>query len=331
MIRRVFVLACVLLGTIIVFAQAPRQRRFKFTYAFTVRSPERGKALKVWFPMAVSDSWQRVRVLLVKGDLPLRRTGEAEYGNRMFYASTTAADKPEYRFEVVYDVIRSERVGLRNGVPVGDGPQISHTSLERFLEPDRLVPIAGRPAELAAEQGRSATTAIQKARADYDYVFRTMRYDKNGSGWGRGDALWACSNKRGNCTDFHSLFISMARSQKIPVRFAIGFPIPATRHEGGIPGYHCWADFFAENAWIPVDISEAWNHPTKRDYYFGAHDENRVQFSVGRDIALKPRQSGEPLNYFVYPYVESDAKKYENISNDFSFEDESEPPIQAQR
>jgi transglutaminase-like putative cysteine protease len=26
-------------------------------------------------------------------------------------------------------------------------------------------------------------------------------------------------------TDFHSLFIAMARSQKIPARFQIGFPI----------------------------------------------------------------------------------------------------------
>jgi hypothetical protein len=48
---------------------------------------------------------------------------------------------------------------------------------------------------------------------------------------------------------------------------------------------------------------------------------NRVQFSVGRDLVLNPAQAGEPLNYFVYPYVEVDGKKWENVSNHFSFAD----------
>ena len=47
---------------------------------------------------------------------------------------------------------------------------------------------------------------------------------------------------------------------------------------------------------------------------------NRVQFSMGRDLVLNPPQSGEPLNYFVYPYVEVAGKKWENVANHFSFE-----------
>jgi hypothetical protein len=70
-----------------------------------------------------------------------------------------------------------------------------------------------------------------------------------------------------------------------------------------------------------VDISEAWKNQSRREYYFGAHDVNRVQFSRGRDITLSPKQAGEPLNYFVYPYVEVAGQKWENVSNDFSFAD----------
>jgi hypothetical protein len=44
---------------------------------------------------------------------------------------------------------------------------------------------------------------------------------------------------------------------------------------------------------------------------------------------LNPAQAGEPLNYFIYPYVESDGKKYENVSNDFSFTDTTENRLQA--
>jgi hypothetical protein len=62
-----------------------------------------------------------------------------------------------------------------------------------------------------------------------------------------------------------------------------------------------------------------------------AHDANRVQFSMGRDLVLNPPQAGDPLNYFVYPYVEVDGKKWENISNQFSFADAGTSSIVATR
>jgi transglutaminase-like putative cysteine protease len=144
--------------------------------------------------------------------------------------------------------------------------------------------------------------------------------------------LYACNAKKGNCTDFHSLFISMARSQGIPARFEIGFPLPADKTSGEIAGYHCWAEFFdPQNGWVPVDISEAWKHPEKKDYFFGGHDANRIQFSVGRDLKLNPAQQGEPLNYFVYPYVEVGGKEYPNVSQDFSFADGGKTEAGLQR
>jgi len=83
----------------------------------------------------------------------------------------------------------------------------------------------------ASREGHSGQdSALDKARAIYDYVFTTMRYDKTGTGWGHGDVLYACDAKKGNCTDFHSLFIAMARSQGIPARFEIGFPLPPDKH-----------------------------------------------------------------------------------------------------
>jgi hypothetical protein len=46
-----------------------------------------------------------------------------------------------------------------------------------------------------------------------------------------------------------------------------------------------------------------------------------VQFSLGRDLVLSPPQAREPLNYFAYPYVEVNGKKWENVSSHFSFAD----------
>jgi len=124
----------------------------------------------------------------------------------------------------------------------------------------------------------------------------------------------------------------MARSQKIPARYEMGFSIPTDKHSGEVAGYHCWTDFYLKGTgWVPVDISEAWKHPEKHDYFFGAHDVNRVQFTMGRDITLSPPQQGQPLNYFVFPYVEVDGKEFSNVATRSSFADVSSGTAAAGR
>lgn len=314
-------LVVLLLSSSPAFAQSA-ERHFEFTYSFSVRNVERGQPVRVWIPLAQSDDWQQVRVISKEGDLPLKETVEPEYGNRMLYAEAAAAEKPEYHFTVKYDVLRHEhRVDVAQPMS-GHAQVLAAVERRRFLQADKLVPITGKPAEIATEQVKPGMSDLEKARVFYAYTLANMRYDKSGTGWGRGDTLWSCDAKRGNCTDFHSLFISMARSQKIPSRFEIGFPIPGAKHEAEIPGYHCWMEFWLpQRGWVPLDISSAWLNPSKREYFFGAHDVNRVQFSTGRDITLSPKQDGPPLNYFVYPYVEVGGKEWPNVADAFSFAD----------
>jgi transglutaminase-like putative cysteine protease len=193
--------------------------------------------------------------------------------------------------------------------------------MRRYLEPDKMVPLNATIAELARAQTAGVTEPTAKARRIYDYVASTMRYDKSGEGWGRGDAMWACDSKRGNCTDFHSVLIGMMRSSRIPARFEIGFPLPENKNEGDIPGYHCWAEFYVEGiGWVPVDASEASKNPAKRDYFFGAVDADRVMFTYGRDIRLS-NQKGEPLNYFIYPYMEANGQAVKGLTTHFAFRD----------
>jgi len=318
---RALTTSLVVLLTLPVLAQAPKERHFTFHYTFTVRNVPQDQRFQVWIPMAHSDKYQTVRVLSKSGDLPMQTKQEQNYGNWMFYAESAKPNRKEYKFVIDYDVTRKEEQVLVNGHPASNA-RPAQVQLARFLQPDRLVPTDGLPAQLAAEQTKGANTPLDKARAMYDYVFKTMKYDKSGTGWGHGDVLWACDSKRGNCTDFHSLFISMARSQHIPARFEIGFPLPADKTSGEVAGYHCWADFYLDSqGWVPVDISEAWKHPDLHDYYFGQRDPNRVQFTVGRDLRLEPPQSGPALNYFIYPYVEVGGKEYSNVAIAFSFED----------
>ncbi len=162
--------------------------------------------------------------------MPLKKPAESKYGNQIYYAETNSA-QPELHFDIEYDVVRHERVALGQSAPHMVAVSLSATEKQQDLAA-RRTRSRHRPACRSGRQSHAEgkTQPLDKARAIYDYVFTTMRYDKTGTGWGHGDVLYACDAKKGNCTDFHSLFIAMARSQGIPGRFEIGFPLPPEKH-----------------------------------------------------------------------------------------------------
>jgi transglutaminase-like putative cysteine protease len=235
------------------------------------------------------------------------------FGNRMYYTEAKADKDGKVPVRIIYRVKRQEVRGGRKG---DEQPEL-------FLKPDAKVPIDGKPLTLLKGKELPADQ-MRVARLLYDIVHGHMRYSKEGTGWGQGDAVWACDSRYGNCSDFHSLFISLARSQGLPARFEIGYPLPEKRGQGEIAGYHCWAWFKpGRSEWIPVDISEASKDPALKNYYFGNLTENRVAFTVGRDLVLAPPQAGPPLNFFIYPYAEVDGKPYpaEKVKVTVSYQD----------
>ncbi|HAD57929.1 MAG TPA: hypothetical protein DCG12_01615 [Planctomycetaceae bacterium] len=275
------------------------QREFVLKYQVTLG--EVSSPVQVWLPEPVSDEWQRVTLLSSNSPVPPKSGRESRYGNSMTWYDIREATGNIY-------LSRSWRI-VRKEVKTqsSNKSHIAGEDLKAFLQPGKLVPITGRPLELL-EGVALPEEPYGVARLLYDRVDEHVNYDKSQPGYGNGDTLWVCDSRTGNCTDFHSLFLSLARSQKIPARFEIGFPLPVAS-SGVIPGYHCWAAFHDQSrGWVPVDISEADKHPEMKEYYFGSLTANRVRFSTGRDINLVPQQASEPLNYFVYPHVEEDGK-----------------------
>ena len=139
---------------------------------------------------------------------------------------------------------------------------------------------------------------------------------KESYAYGNGNAIYACDIGVGNCTDYHSYFMSLSRTMDIPARFHMGFNVPKSGIEGKIGGYHCWADYYVDGeGWYPVDISEADKDPEKAAYYFGTLNKDRVEFTTGRDLELK--NYDKHVNFFIYPLVEgakfSKSFSYKNI------------------
>jgi len=300
-------------------------RHFQFTYYCAIqRVPPGAHLVRVWIPVASSDAHQSVTIRRISASAPAHLTRSTVSGNRMLYAQFRPSRHSAASFTIIYDVTRRRYSDgdYANLMRYNQDPASWSRNLETYLQPNRLVPTRGIIKEISDAETRGEQGEIRKAYSLYNYVFHTMRYDKSGTGWGRGDALWACDAHHGNCTDFHSLFMALARSQNIPARFSIGFPLPRDSSQGSIPGYHCWAEFYVHGlGWVPVDISEAWLTPSLHDFFLGSLDANRVQFSTGRDLTLVPKQAGPPVNFFVYPYVEVDGHPFASIQKKFTFRD----------
>lgn len=293
-------------------------RHFEFEYAGKAIGLKPGSKVRVWLPIPPTSKYQAVTVKSSEFPAAATTSREPEYGNCMVYFETAAPKNGQVSFSMTYDVTRAEVKALGR-----DGQELSAAERRLFLKPNRLVPTTGRPLDLL--KGVAAPgDQLNLGRFLYERVDSHMKYDKSRPGYGNGDSVWACDSQFGNCTDFHSLFISLARAKGLPARFEIGFPIPEERGKGTIGGYHCWAFFHTDkHDWVPTDISEADKHPELKDYYFGSLTANRVTFSQGRDLNLIPRQTGEPLNFFVYPYIEVDGKPLskENMEKTFRYAD----------
>lgn len=266
---------------------------FQFRYEVTL--PDMDKNGKIWIPLAESDRFQSIELESLQSPVPHQILNDTEYGNSILYMELTPEHSGEV-IELIYDVKRIEKE-----------PYHDDSNPNDYLAPDLLMPVNDRFSNLADSiiGDRIHEGTLVQARALYDYLIDNMSYIKNEK-YGTGDAVYACDALLGNCTEFHSFFISLARSAGIPARFAIGAAIPSARDNGGVNGYHCWAEFYAEDKWWPIDVSEANKYAPLSTYYFGRHPANRIEFSRGRDLEVSPAPASGPIHFLAYPILEVD-------------------------
>ncbi len=268
-----------------------------FEFRYQAKLPHLDAPARMWLPLPETDRFQTVEVLSVEAPGRQRIIHDKNFGNRLLFLELEPEDGNQ-TVELRFRVHRREKA-------IYEAPD---TSLKPYLKPDRLTPINDEFISIARKSVQGKNTDLERARALYDHVIDHMRYMKYGTGWGQGDAVYACDAQSGNCTDFHSYFIALARSVGIPARFAIGAAIPSERSDGAIDGYHCWAEFHADGKWWPVDISEGDKFSSLSTYYFGHHPANRFELSRGRDLIVDPMPASGPISFLAYPLLEVDGR-----------------------
>jgi transglutaminase-like putative cysteine protease len=95
------------------------------------------------------------------------------------------------------------------------------------------------------------TSAVSKAQVIYQQWVSQNVKDAGYSAKDRG-ALYALTNKKGDCTEFMYLFVALCRLQQIPARGLGGYV--CTRNAILMPAdYHDWAEFYDGARWQTVD------------------------------------------------------------------------------
>jgi hypothetical protein len=306
----------------------PKSRSFHINYSVDIL-PTEAKEIKLWLPIPQSDNVQEISNMRIDFTGKYEIKTERIHNNKYLFTKLQGPIKQKIPISIGFSVKRNRRADIQN----------DNSDSELYLKANLSVPVGGRFAEILQNENITGND-IETVGKIYDYILDSMEYGKPkkandnyaqkfpkayekylaGEGWGRGDSDYACDIGVGNCTDYHSLFNSLVRTNKVPARFKIGFPVPENT-SGEIKGYHCWTEFLFENeGWIPVDISEADKHPELRDFYFGNLDENRITISKGRDLMLE-ECSKNPINFFVYPILEEDKVITDNYIKKVTFSD----------
>ena len=352
---RLVMLSSVLLGASALAAEAPKQAGFHVKNTFAVKVPKGAQRVRVWFAMPQEDAWSTIKNLTLTSDAGKVDVEDDSWGNRVGYldVKAPAADKVLVREE--FDLIRTEMRTSTDASATRPLSDWERTALARYLQPTTHVVVNDRIKALAASIVGNETNPIKAARKIYDWTLQNVDY------WVKdpdhlkaspvGSTEYCLNTKTGNCTDFHSLFASLAMSSGIPTRMIFGSLLKPTLNGLAIDGsYHCWIQFYAPRVgWVPLDVSLAniygkdfslndknrklvelttatgykGTDKSKVNYYFGNIDERRVVWSIGRDLVFEPPQDEGPANSLPKAYVEIDGKQSSDWTREFTYKEVS--------
>lgn len=310
----------------------------RVTQNFDLSAHQANESVRLWVPYAQSDDYQTISNEEIKVDENVATASieEDELGNKMIYVEFDP-EANEKKLSYSFDVSRKEVLRPE----IKEEEDFDKAEFEEYLSDSSLLNINGPVKDKAMEITEGKETVGEKAKAIYDWIYENMVRDNDVVGCGLGDVDDLLEVKAGKCTDIGSVFVAMARSVGIPARETFGVRLSKDDTADITKAQHCWVEYYQPGTgWYAIDVADVLKACLNdelekdskealdlKDYYYGNLDAVRVGFTTGRDLDLSPKQAGEKLNQFGYPYAEVDGNALEFYSPDtfvyeFSFEKE---------
>ena len=298
------------------------ERRTEVTFKINLKAPEDSKDVRLWIPYPVSDQNQTIEDVKIDGNHSSHGVyKEKEFGNSILYAEWKNLTKDRV-LTYTFRVRRKEVV--KKDFPKNE-PLLGEKDFAKYLMATSCGPVGGRVKETALRITEGKKSTLAKARAIYDWIVDNMYRDPKIKGCGIGEVEKLLESLGGKCGDIHSVYVALARSVGVPSREVFGIRIPGGKQGDMTKAQHCWAEFYLPGyGWVPIDPSDVRKIMLEkqlklgeenefREYYFGAVDESRIFYGIGRDLILNPPQKEGKLNYFMYPYAEADGKALDDL------------------
>ena len=293
----------------------PGKHSGKVVMEFDLSHYPSSKEVRLWLPYPVSDRWQKVDQISVKGNYDYEAIlTEQKFKNPILFVRWNKG-KVKRRLSFSFVVERLER---REGQLPKEEPCWDRAFFKKYLAATSLAPVTGEVARLAHSITKDKKTIREKARAIYDWICDQMHRDPGVKGCGSGDVCLILDRRGGKCVDIHSVFVALARAAGVPAREVFGIRQGKDKVTDITKWYHCWGEFYEPGyGWVvvdPADVTKAMlveglsrdNPKIKRlrEYFWGTVEPYRLRLSSGRDVMLNPRQHGKALNYFMYPFAQ---------------------------
>jgi transglutaminase-like putative cysteine protease len=324
-----------------------RTATFSARQEFKVTIPAGARKVRAWFTMPQADPAQSVSDFKVECPFPSKEVRDSA-GNTSLYVELENPTVKDFTLVETFTIVRREvsfKLDPAKAQPISDKDR---ESMKDELSANQHVIINDEIRKLAREIAGDETNPVIAARKIYDWVLNNIeywvKYPETKKASPVGSTEHCLATRTGNCTDFHSLWTSLARAHGLPTRMIYGSFFKAELDgKDKDQSYHCWPEFYVPGTgWVPHDVAVAdifvgdfettktndekvrlttadgykGADKAKVDYYFGSIDERRVTWSRGRDLTMSPRQDAGPVNALAKAYIEIDGKPVGEKSGD---------------
>lgn len=285
------------------------------TMEFDLSDQDHEKEAQLWIPYPITNNNQTITNIQVNGNYSSSGVyTDKQFQTPMLYARWDSGTT-DRQLTFTFDAQRQEIIPR----PFPEKETAwDPADYALYLAPTRLGPIDGEVKKLAEKITAGQSTVLGKAKAIYDWTCENTCRNPETRGCGNGDVHRLLKEPSGKCTDISSIYVALARAAGVPTKEVFGIRLGKKAVEDITTWQHCWAEFYLPGqGWIPVDpadvrkmmlIQNLTLSDTRTDAYqdsfWGGIDPYRIKLGEGRDLDLNPPQSGEPVNYLMYPFAQ---------------------------